>query len=45
VTVMHKPVEHRIRFKQVQNWAKLSAIGGPAQIVRRERVRKLLGHP
>ena len=44
VEVLRKPVQHRIRLKQVDNWAKPTAMGGPAQIVRRERVRKLLGH-
>lgn len=44
VEVIRKPVQHKIRLKQVQNWAKPSVIGGPNQIIRRERVRNLLGH-
>jgi len=43
VTVLRKPIEHRIRFNKVQEWVKPSTKGGPAGTVARERVRKLLG--
>ncbi len=33
VTVQRKPVEHRIRFKQVQEWCQPSTKGGPAGMV------------
>jgi len=42
VTVLRKPTEHNIRLKQVQDWAKHSVSDGPAGILKRERVRKLL---
>jgi hypothetical protein len=43
VTVLRKPVEHRVRFKKVQEWVRPSTKSGPAGIVLRERLRKLLG--
>ena len=43
VTVLRKPIEHRIRFRKVQEWVKPSTKGGPAGILLRERLRKLLG--
>ncbi|SRR5579883_1838659 len=43
VTVIRRPVEHKIRLGQVQKWAQPSVVGGPAAIVKRERVRRLLG--
>lgn len=42
VTVLRKPVEHVIKLKQVQAWAQPSTKGGPSEMVRRERVRKML---
>jgi hypothetical protein len=42
VAVLRKPIEHRIRFKKVQEWAQPSTKGGPATSVLRERLRKLL---
>jgi hypothetical protein len=43
VTVLRRPIEHRIRFRKVQEWVKPSTKGGPAGILLRERLRKLLG--
>ena len=43
VTVLRKPIEHRIRFNKVQEWVQPSMRGGPAAVTARERVRKLLG--
>ena len=43
VTVLRKPIEHRIRFNKVQEWVQPSMKGGPAGVTARERVRKLLG--
>ncbi len=43
VTVIRKPIEHRLRFKKVQEWAEPTTKGGPAGMMARERVRKLLG--
>jgi hypothetical protein len=43
VAVFRPPVEHTIRLGKVEQWAKPSPKGGPAEMMRRERVRKLLG--
>lgn len=43
VTVLRRPVEHRVRFKKVQEWVQPTTKGGPAGIILRERLRKLLG--
>ena len=43
VAVYRKPVEHRIRLTQVEKWAEHTTEDGPAGIMKRERVRKLLG--
>ena len=43
VTVLRKPIEHRIRFKKVQEWVQPSTKGGAAGIILRDRLRKLLG--
>jgi hypothetical protein len=43
VTVLRKPMEHRIRFNKVQEWVQPSMKGGPVGVTARERVRKLLG--
>lgn len=42
IAVLRKPIEHRIRLKQVHDWAQPSMVGGPAGILKRDRVRKLL---
>ncbi len=44
VTVYRKPTEHRLRLRDVEQWAQPSVLGGPAGITRREKVWKLLGH-
>ena len=36
VLVLRKPVEHRVRFKKVQEWVQSTTKGGPAGIVLRE---------
>jgi hypothetical protein len=43
VTVLRRPVEHRVRFQKVQEWVQPTTKGGPAGIILRERLRKLLG--
>ncbi len=43
ITVYRKPVEHKIHVQQVREWAKPSTEGGPAGIMRRDRIRRLLG--
>lgn len=42
VTVFRKPTEHKIRLGQLQKWAEHTVRDGPAGIVKRQRVRKLL---
>jgi len=42
VVVLRKPIEHKLRFKTVQQWVQPSTNGGPAAMVKRERLRKLL---
>jgi len=43
VTVVRKPIEHRIRLNQVSKWAEHTTKDGPAGIMKRQRVRSLLG--
>jgi hypothetical protein len=42
VSVYRKPVEHRIRLTQVEKWAEHTTKDGPAGIMKRDRVKKLL---
>jgi hypothetical protein len=42
VTVLRKPIEHRIHFKKVQQWVQPTTKDGPAGISPRDRLRKLL---
>ncbi len=42
VIVLRNPPEHHITLKRVHQWAQPSTKGGPAGIVKRERVRKIL---
>lgn len=41
VTVLRKPIEHKIRLKQVMRWAGPTTKEGPGGVVRRENVRRL----
>ncbi len=43
ITVFRRPTEHKIRLNQVTKWAVHTVREGPAGIVKRQRVRKLLG--
>ena len=42
VQVLRKPVEHSIRLKRVLDWAQFGNTTGPGEMLRRERVRKML---
>jgi len=44
VTVLRNPTEHRVRLKQVESWAEPTMREGPAGIVKRKKVRELLGY-
>jgi hypothetical protein len=43
VTVLRKPIEHRIRLDRVTKWAQPTTRDGPAGITKRQHVRTLLG--
>src|ERR1700690_1664233 len=43
VTVLRKPIEHRIRLDRVTNWAQPTTREGPTGITKRQHVRALLG--
>ena len=43
VMVYRNPIEHKIRFSQVEKWSEPTTREGPAGVMRRERVRALLG--
>jgi hypothetical protein len=45
VSVYRNPTEHRIRLNQVTRWAQHTAKDGPAGIIKRQKVRTLLGGP
>ncbi len=42
VQVLRRPIEHKITLKRVVEWAQPSTKGGPAEMVKRERLRKML---
>jgi hypothetical protein len=42
VQVLRRPIEHKITLKRVQEWAQPSTKGGPAEMVKKERLRKML---
>jgi len=42
VAVLRNPTEHKIRLQQVVKWAEHTTREGPAGIMKREKVRKLL---
>ena len=43
VTAYRKPTEHRIRLNQVTKWAQNTTKEVPSGIIKRQRVRQLLG--
>jgi len=43
VAVYRNPTEHKIRLSHVSKWAKHAVHEGPAGIIKRQRVRQLLG--
>ena len=45
VAVYRNPTEHNIRLGQVTKWAEHTTKEGPAGIMKRERVRRLLDGP
>jgi hypothetical protein len=43
IAVSPLPVEHRVRLKRVEQWAQTGTAKSPVEMLRRERVRELLG--
>jgi hypothetical protein len=43
IKVFRRPTEHKLRLNQVQRWAAHTTADGPVGIVKRQRVRSLLG--
>ncbi len=43
VAIERPPVEHRIRLNQVMKWVEETTREGPAGLVKRQRVKALLG--
>jgi hypothetical protein len=43
ITVSPVPVEHRVRLQRVEQWAQTGTAKSPVEMLRRERVRELLG--
>ena len=37
------PVEHKVRLQRVEQWAQTGTVKSPVEMLRRERVRELLG--
>jgi hypothetical protein len=42
VEVLRKPIEHFIRLKRVTEWAQFGNATSPVELLKRERVRKIL---
>ena len=43
IAVFSLPVEHRVRLRRVEQWAQTGTVKSPVEMLRRERVRELLG--
>ena len=43
VAIEKPPVEHRIRLAQLQKWANTTTTEGPAGMMKRQRVKALIG--
>ena len=43
IAVFPLPVEHRVRLQRVEQWAQTSTVTSPVEMLRRDRVRELLG--
>ena len=43
IAVLPLPVEHRVRLQRVEQWAQTGTVKSPVEMLRRERVRELLG--
>ena len=43
IAVFPLPVEHRVRLQRVEQWAQTGTVKSPVEMLRRERVREMLG--
>jgi len=43
IEVFPLPVEHKVRLQRVEQWAQTGTVKSPVEMLRRERVRELLG--
>ena len=43
IAVFPLPVEHRVRLQRAEQWAQIGTVKSPVEMLRRERVRELLG--
>ena len=43
IAVFPLRVEHRVRLQRVEQWAQTGMVKSPVEMLRRERVRELLG--
>ena len=43
VAVLRQPIEHHIKMHTVQEFVKPTTRGGPVEVIKREKLRKLLG--
>jgi len=43
ITVSPLPVAHRVRLQRVEQWAQTGTVKSPVEMLRRERIRELLG--
>ena len=43
IAVFPLPVEHRVRLQRVEQWAQTGTVKSPVEMLRRDRVRELLG--
>ena len=43
IAVYPLPVEHKVRLQRVEQWAQTGTVKSPVEMLRRERIRELLG--
>ena len=43
IAVFPLPVEHKVRLQRVEQWAQTGTVKSPVEMLRRERLRELLG--
>ena len=43
IAVFPMPIEHKVRLQRVEQWAQTGTVKSPVEMLRRERVRELLG--